>query len=290
MKKQVFNPYLPLNEYVPDGEPRVFGDRIYIYGSHDKEGGERYCMLDYVCYSASISDLSDWRYEGIIYKKTDDIHNHDGKQDLWAPDVIKGCDGRYYLYYVLSGEFEIAVAVSESPVGPFLYYGRVGYESGEVLKHNFPFDPGVLVEGECVYLYYGFSPAFPIPRMEGKDSKGACVVELRPDMITVKKNPTVVIPSKKYSVNTDFEEHAFFEACSIRKIEDYYYLIYASENIHELCYAYSKSPIKNFKYGGIVVSNADIGFKGRTVDAARNPICNNHGGLAYVNGKWYIFY
>ena len=37
---QVFNPYLPLDDYIPDGEPHVFGDRVYIYGSHDKENGE----------------------------------------------------------------------------------------------------------------------------------------------------------------------------------------------------------------------------------------------------------
>ena len=30
--KQVYNPYLPLWEYVPDGEPHVFGDRVYLYG------------------------------------------------------------------------------------------------------------------------------------------------------------------------------------------------------------------------------------------------------------------
>ena len=29
---QVFNPYLPSWEYVPDGEPHVFGDRVYVYG------------------------------------------------------------------------------------------------------------------------------------------------------------------------------------------------------------------------------------------------------------------
>ncbi len=46
--EQIFNPYLPLDEYIPDGEPRVFGDRVYIYGSHDKEGGEFFCMRDYV--------------------------------------------------------------------------------------------------------------------------------------------------------------------------------------------------------------------------------------------------
>ena len=52
MKKQAFNPYLPSYEYVPDGEPHVFGDRLYIYGSHDKFNGKRFCENDYV---ASVS-------------------------------------------------------------------------------------------------------------------------------------------------------------------------------------------------------------------------------------------
>ena len=50
MKTQCYNPYLPLWEYIPDGEPHVFGDRVYIYGSHDREGGETFCELDYVVY------------------------------------------------------------------------------------------------------------------------------------------------------------------------------------------------------------------------------------------------
>ena len=39
MNKQVINPYLPNWEYVPDGEPYLFGDRVYVYGSHDYFGG-----------------------------------------------------------------------------------------------------------------------------------------------------------------------------------------------------------------------------------------------------------
>lgn len=31
MKKQAFNPYLPSWEYIPDGEPYVFGGRVYIF-------------------------------------------------------------------------------------------------------------------------------------------------------------------------------------------------------------------------------------------------------------------
>ena len=34
MKHTAVNPYLPLYEYVPDGEPRLFDGRVYLYGSH----------------------------------------------------------------------------------------------------------------------------------------------------------------------------------------------------------------------------------------------------------------
>ena len=48
MKKQAYNPYLPLDTYIPDGEPHVFGDWIYVYGSHDRAGGTDYCQNDYI--------------------------------------------------------------------------------------------------------------------------------------------------------------------------------------------------------------------------------------------------
>ena len=53
MKKQILNPYLPEYEYIPDGEPRVFGNRVYIYGSHDRFGGKKFCLNDYVCYTTA---------------------------------------------------------------------------------------------------------------------------------------------------------------------------------------------------------------------------------------------
>ena len=88
MKKQVFNPYLPSYEYIPDGEPRVFNGRLYIYGSHDRFNGDVYCANDYVCWSAPENDLSDWRYEGVIFRKTQDPRNPDG-----AHVLVVACDG-----------------------------------------------------------------------------------------------------------------------------------------------------------------------------------------------------
>ena len=69
MNKQVFNPYMPSWEYVPDGEPHVFGDRVYVYGSHDLFNGWAFCLGDYVCYSAPVDDLADWRYSGWTFPR-----------------------------------------------------------------------------------------------------------------------------------------------------------------------------------------------------------------------------
>ena len=70
--KQAFNPYLPSWEYVPDAEPHVVGDRVYIYGSHDLLNGINFCLGDYVCWSAPTDDLGNWTYHGVIFKREQD--------------------------------------------------------------------------------------------------------------------------------------------------------------------------------------------------------------------------
>ena len=133
MKQQAFNPYLPSWEYIPDGEPYVFDGRVYIYGSHDRFNGHAYCLNDYVTWSAPVDDLGNWRYEGVIYEKTQDPFNADGSMCLYAPDVTQGPDGRYYLYYVLDKKSVVSVAVCDSPAGKFQFYGYVHYSDGSLL-------------------------------------------------------------------------------------------------------------------------------------------------------------
>ena len=157
---QITNPYLPFWEYIPDGEPHVYGDRVYVYGSHDFFGGDVYCMGDYMGWSAPVDDLGSWRCEGVIYRKDQDPENGDLQGNLYAPDVTQGPDGRYYLYYVLSSKGFVSVAVSDSPAGPFAFYGYVHHADGVRLgdrEGDEPqFDPGVLTEGDRTYLYTGF--------------------------------------------------------------------------------------------------------------------------------------
>ncbi len=287
--KQPTNPYLPSYEYIPDGEPYVFGDRVYVYGSHDKYNGDVYCELDYVCWSAPVSDLGEWRYEGVIYKKNQDPNNSDLQGNLYAPDVTVGPDGRYYLFYSLSRLSHVGVAVCDEPAGRYEFLGYVHYKDGTVLGEREgdeqQFDPGVITIGELTYLYTGFCPA------DDPGKHGAMLTVLDKDMLTIVKEPSFVAPSGYYSKGTGYEGHAFFEAPSIRKRGDKFYFIYSSYVNHELCYATADSPEGPFKYGGVIVSNADIGIDTyKPADMPCVPYANNHGSMVEINGEWYIFY
>ena len=123
--KKILNPLFGFDEYTPDGEPHVFGSRLYLYSSQDVYHGERYSPGDYVAWSCPVDDLSDWRCEGVIYRRGQDPLDPGGSRCLYAPDVIDGPDGKYYLYYELEGIDGISAAVSDSPAGPFSYYGQV---------------------------------------------------------------------------------------------------------------------------------------------------------------------
>ena len=314
--KQAFNPYLPSYEYIPDGEPHVFGDRVFIYGSHDRFGSAGFCLNDYVCYSASVKNLADWTYEGVIYRKEQDPRNQnipddapeqrllfgiepEKEEDLnprgihaqWAPDVVQGPDGRFYLYYCLDFLPEIGVAVCDTPAGQYEFLGFVKHKDGTVLgtgeKDLVQFDPGVFVDNGNIYLYSGNTMTKP----EYDNGKFASqVMELMQDMLTLKAVPKRLLPGIKSSTGTGFEGHEFFEASSIRKINNRYYLIYSSVKSSELCYAVSDRPDSGFQYGGTLIDIGDIGLNGRTMENAVNALGNTHGGIENIDGQWYVFY
>lgn len=321
MKKQVFNPYLPSFEYVPDGEPHIFGDRLYLYGSHDRFDGAQFCLNDYVCWSAPLDDLSDWKYEGVIYRKLQDPRNqnipadaeqpkswfgspvHDpsclnapGVHAMWAPDVAQGPDGRYYLYYCLDVLNETGVAVSDKPQGPYEFYGFVHYKDGTALgtrEKDVPcFDPGVFVDDDGeIYLYSGNSPRIILHGTQNTDTRRhSQVMRLEKDMLTLKTEPRDLIPDIYESAGSDYAGHEFFEASSIRKIGKTYYFVYSSVQSHELCYAVSDKADGEYRFGGTLVDIGDVFLNGRTEDQALNAFGNTHGGMECVNGQWYIFY
>ena len=284
MKKQIFNPFLPINEYIPDGEPHVFNDRIYLYGSHDKENGETFCMLPYVIWSAPVNDLSDWSNKGVSYSAEQDPLYSKTRPYMFAPDCVRGNDGRYYLYYCLAGDKgkggyygPISVARCDEPDGKFEFYGVVKNKDGTPFNDVVLFDPAVINDNVTIILYFGTCFPFDnypfmkpiLNRVEAKifnrtigevkkGIKGAFTCTLSDDMLSVTSKPVRLFPTR--TKNTQWEEHPFFEASSIRKIENTYYFIYSSQKNHELCYATSRYPDHDFEFRGVIVSNGDVGI------------------------------
>lgn len=317
-KNQIYNPFLPLYEYIPDGEPHVFGDRVYHYGSHDKEGGDTFCMLDYVCYSAPVDDLTDWRYEGVIYQAKQDPR-YPAPQYMYAPDVVQGNDGRFYLYYCMGGDYgqggyqgPVSVAVCDTPAGKYEYLGVVKNPDGSPMLKYICFDPAVLNDDGTIRLYYGTQYDYEERNdfltndfylqdeieMFGRSREeifsypdsimGPVMAVLSDDMLTVKEEAKHIIP---YRVKgTSFEAHPFFEGSSMRKVGKKYYFIYSSWQNHELCYATSDQPDRDFVFGGTIVSNGDIGYRGRDAQHKLNMTGTTHGSIIEINGQWYVFY
>lgn len=283
MKKQIFNPIFPENEYIADGEAHVFGNRIYVYGSHDKFNGEQFCMENYTVWSAAINDLSDWTCHGVTYNKLQDPYS--GEDGLMlAPDCVQGIDGRYYLYYTLASKPFVSVAVSEKPEGPFTYYGIVKYPSGVFagMRENdvFMFDPAVFRDADDqIYLYCGFSPRRdeenPFAEAMKKYRMDGCYAfSLAEDMLTIIEE------------NGKICEDDYFEAPSMRKFEGSYYFIYSSKAQHELKWCRGNSPTAHFQSRGVLISNGDLGLSEKRL----NYTGNNHGTVECINGTYYVFY
>lgn len=263
------NPYLPTWEYIPDGEPRVFGERVYVYGSHDNAASDKFCDFKLKVWSAHIDDLSNWVCHGDAFHTMDDRdHLSDtdwtDNNDLYAPDVVeKG--GKYYLYAYIMGA-KGCVAVSDRPQGPFKLISRYKYNIPEGRGEDFCgsgwfIDPGVLVDDDGrTYIYCGYERSF-MAEIDS-DNMYEIIDGSYQDDIIPKDGP-----------------FSFFEACSPRKVGDMYYMIYSPRPGSRLVYATSASPVGPFEYGGIIVDNA-IDYPGG----------NNHGSICCIKGQWYIFY
>ena len=298
----VGNPFMPLWEHIPDGEPYVFEDpdqpgklRVYIYGSHDDLVTE-YCGRDQVVWSASVDSLNRWRYDGtiLVVDKNRDGEPFDsaGTADvLYAPDVTVVTDSTgkktYYLFpNDQAGGRNGLIAKSDRPDGPFEvcnWSKENANEADGVLQ----FDPAVFVDDDGrVYGYWGFERSMAAefdPVTMATVKPGTKIVE---DMISGRNQPG---------------KFKFFEASSIRKIKDKYVFIYSRfteegefglpTSNYTLAYCYSDAPLGPWTYGGTIIDGRarETDEQGNTI-ASATPDGNTHGSICEINGQWYVFY
>ena len=261
------NPILPLWECIPDEEPRAFGNRVYLYGSHDRFGCDKFCDYKLKAWSASVDDLNTWVCHGHIFQTRPDTDHESSvphtDHELYAPDVVEK-DGKYYLYTYIAGA-KGCVSVSDKPEGPFQFLSTYEYAPEDAGDDGIYNDPGVLVDDDGrVFVYYGFEGS-NMNELDGETMYKVIPGSLRKRVMDDREE----VPSPK----------RFYEASSPRKIGDTYYLIYSARKGCRLAYATSDAPTGPFTYRGYIIDNG-IDYPGG----------NNHGSLCKVGDQWYIFY
>lgn len=266
------NPICPPGVYIADPEARQMPDgRVYVYGSRDEPGGT-WCSNTYNVLSSR--DLRSWTMDQMAFATSGPAKQTDYTGAiLYAPDCIHR-DGKYFLYYCLAdgGEDE-GVAVADSPSGPF--------KNGRKFAGITGIDPSVFVDDDGqAYLYWG-------------QSNAKCA-KLTKDMTGIVPGSTkeniIYHHDSKYSddpaVTARTDDFWFNEGSSVRKRNGIYYFVYAQGGRHTrakcacLAYATATSPMGPFKYRGVIIDNS----------TSQANLINNHGCIAELNGKWYVFY
>ncbi len=319
------NPYLPLWEHVPDGEPRVFEDpdnpgklRAYIIGSHDVNYSA-YCGPDIRAWSAPVEDLSQWRDEGPIF-----TWFVDGQWDtMYAPDLVCTTDratGKktYWLYPHSRGWRRTPmVCKGDRPDGPFTPV-NLTEDGRQCLPGSLiDFDPSVFIEnitnkkdkdydiGYRAYVFYGFQHSTAVEldqktmysKREGTEPIDPFIPASSADGRLLDKAGSEYKALYEGQNPLDFN---FFEASSIRQVGNKYVMVFSGYSGKEyglgntnsaLRYAFGDSPLGPWRSGGVLVDSRGVvvGQDGSKL-ITTNFGHNTHGSIQEINGQWYVFY
>lgn len=319
------NPYLPLWEHVPDGEPRVFEDpdnpgklRAYIIGSHDVNYSA-YCGPDIRMWSAPVEDLSQWRDEGPIFSWF-----VDGQWDtMYAPDLVCTTDRKtgqktYWLYPHSRGWRRTPmVCKGDRPNGPFTPV-NLTEDGRQCLPGSLiDFDPSVFIEtitdkkdkdydiGFRAYVFYGFQHSTAVEldqktmysKREGTEPIDPFIPASSADGRLLDKAGSEYKALYAGQNPLDFN---FFEASSIRQVGNKYVMVFSGYSGKEyglgntnsaLRYAFGDSPLGPWRSGGVLVDSRGVvvGQDGAKL-ITTNFGHNTHGSLQEINGQWYVFY
>ncbi|MBL0180757.1 MAG: family 43 glycosylhydrolase [Chitinophagaceae bacterium] len=255
------NPFI-LDQFTADPSARVFGNRVYVYPSHDipaVNGRGRvgwFCMEDYHVFSSS--NLTEWTDHGVIVSQDKVQWVDSTSYSMWAPDCISR-NGKYYFYFPTKAKdslaygrgFRIGVAVSDKPYGPF-------NPQTEPIKNVQGIDPNVFIDKDGhAYLYWS-----------ERNIYGA---RLKENMLELDTEPKILgdLPTKGLK-----EGPYLFERNGL------YYLTYphVENKTERLEYAIGNNPLGPFKFTGVLMDESSTGC------------WTNHHSIIQFKNQWYLFY
>lgn len=250
------------NQFTADPSARVFGDRVYVYPSHDipcTEGKGRigwFCMEDYHVFSSA--DLTDWTDHGVIITQNNVPWVKPNSYSMWAPDCIER-NGKYYFYFPTSAKdtvtygrgFTIGVAVADKPEGPYT-------PEPAPIKGIRGIDPNVFIDKDGQgYLYWSQQNIYAAKLKEN-------MLELASEPVVLQDLPTKGLKEGPYM----FERNGL------------YYLTYphVENKIERLEYAIGDNPLGPFKFAGVIMDESPTGC------------WTNHHSFIQFKNQWYLFY
>lgn len=276
--RQVTTPGNPIIDTpsTTDPAPLADGDTLYMITGRDEApaGVNDFIMNQWELLSTKDPGSRRWTFRP-DFARPEGIFRWAETGRAYAAQIVKGPDGRYYLYAPVhqrdsaaQDRFAIGVAVADAPTGPF----RDAHPAGPIVSQTLPvanrihnIDPTVLVAPDGrVWMYWG-----SFGQLRG--------IELQRDMVTTIGEPFVVSGLTGY-----------FEAPWIFERNGTYYMAYAANHagpsspctqaVYYACIAYGTAPDPKgpWTYRGVILK----------------PVSSttSHSGIVQFKGKWYIAY
>jgi hypothetical protein len=290
LAKTAISQPLVSNIYTADPSAHVFNGKIYIYPSHDidagipfNDNGDHFGMEDY--HVISMESVTSEAIDNGLALHVDDVPW--AERQMWAPDAAHK-NGKYYLYFPAkraNGIFQIGVAISDSPIGPFL-------PEPEAIKGSYTIDPAIFEDEDGkYYMYFGGIWGGQLQKyrnnkyaeeneepLANEAALGPIVALLADDMKEFAEEPKEIkiLDENGEEILAGDNKRRFFEASWVHKYNGKYYFSYSTGDTHFICYAIGDNPYGPFTYQGIILKPV-IGW-------------TSHHSICKVEEKWYLFY
>ncbi len=250
------------NQFSADPSARVFGDRVFLFPSHDirdttgKGRPNWFCMEDYHVFSSD--NLTQWKDHGMIITQNNIPWVKRDSYSMWAPDCIER-NGKYYFYYPTTPAdtttygrgFTIGVAIASKPEGPYL-------PQPTPIAGVHGIDPNVFIDKDGqAYLYFSAGNIF-VARLKSN------MLELDSEVKTIENLPVKGLKEGPYLFEKDGR----------------YYLTYphVENKTERLEYAVGNNPMGPFTRTGVIMDESPSGC------------WTNHHSIINFKNQWYLFY